>query len=277
MRFWVYGIDSASKAPRDPLFLEADSPEAAQAQARELGMQAEEVEPVQPRTDRAAPAPPVVSAPSGIRRLILPLAALLLLGAGVAIGWFAARRQTPASGPQADSVQRGPEPALEPVPEAAEAMRLAGFQEAFVYRWRGALLDGYVLLDTGRATERVPLDTEKLARAARVNQRAAERLEGAAPAGEAPLDPSRLRGLLVIAIRPKAAGATGHECIAAARVEAEGQGTSGSASGNLLSGQLPDLTGGGGGGRGGGHAFYKLNTAGGQQRELFKLQLRGRE
>ena len=49
MRFWVYGVDGTSKTPRDPLFLEADSAEATRAQALEFGMQAEEVEPVQPR------------------------------------------------------------------------------------------------------------------------------------------------------------------------------------------------------------------------------------
>jgi hypothetical protein len=200
----------------------------------------------------------------------------MLLGGGAALGWFAARREVPASGPKAGPAQQADGAALEPVPEAAEAMRLAGFQEAFVYRWRGALLDGQVLHDTAGGAERVPLDTEKLPRAARANQQAAERLKGAAPAGEAPLDPSRLRGLLVIAIRPKAAGTRGHECIAVARIEAEGQGTSGSAAGTLLSARLPDFSG-GGGGHGGGHASYKLNIPGGQERELFTLQLRGRE
>jgi hypothetical protein len=56
MQYWVYGVDSSSKQPRDPLFLEADSEDAARAQATAEGMQVEEVEPVQPRSE-VAPAP----------------------------------------------------------------------------------------------------------------------------------------------------------------------------------------------------------------------------
>jgi len=54
MRYWVYGVDGSSKQPRDPLFIEADSEEAARARATEEGMQVEEIEAVQPRS----PAPP---------------------------------------------------------------------------------------------------------------------------------------------------------------------------------------------------------------------------
>ena len=46
MRYRVYGLEIISKAPRGPLVVEADSEGAAPALAREQGMQAELVEPV---------------------------------------------------------------------------------------------------------------------------------------------------------------------------------------------------------------------------------------
>ena len=52
MRYRVYGLDGISKAPRGPLVVDADNEEAARALAREQGMQAEAVEPVD------APTPP---------------------------------------------------------------------------------------------------------------------------------------------------------------------------------------------------------------------------
>jgi hypothetical protein len=63
MRYWVYGVDGISREPRDPLFIEAATEEDARAQAKEMGMAAEEVEAVQPKAIQppasvgAAPAP----------------------------------------------------------------------------------------------------------------------------------------------------------------------------------------------------------------------------
>jgi hypothetical protein len=63
MRYWVYGLDNLSKQPREPLFLEAESLEAARAQATELGMQVEDIEPVEPRAAQAMPPSPPARAP----------------------------------------------------------------------------------------------------------------------------------------------------------------------------------------------------------------------
>jgi hypothetical protein len=63
MRFWVYGVDRTSKQPRDPLFLEADSEEAARAAASAEGMQVEEVEVVRPRAEPPPAPPPPVEPP----------------------------------------------------------------------------------------------------------------------------------------------------------------------------------------------------------------------
>jgi hypothetical protein len=51
MRYWVYGVDGVSKEPREPLFIEADSEEAARQQARDQGMEVAEIDPVQPRSE----------------------------------------------------------------------------------------------------------------------------------------------------------------------------------------------------------------------------------
>ena len=50
MRYWVYGVDGSTKAPRDPLFLEADTEEAVRKQAAEMGMQVDEIEVVEPHS-----------------------------------------------------------------------------------------------------------------------------------------------------------------------------------------------------------------------------------
>lgn len=61
MWYWVYGPDAATSAPRDPLFIEADSEETARIQARELGMRAEKCELAQPRPAPAEPPTPVAT------------------------------------------------------------------------------------------------------------------------------------------------------------------------------------------------------------------------
>lgn len=66
MRYWVYGVDGVSREPREPLFIEAASEEDARAQAKELGMAAEEVEAVQPKT--ASPAAPASGTPQQVSR-----------------------------------------------------------------------------------------------------------------------------------------------------------------------------------------------------------------
>ena len=91
---------------------------------------------------------------------------------------------------------------------------MAGFDHGLVYRWQGGLLDGHVLLDTPQGAERVSLNTETIA------QEAHEFLvsEAGERDGKARLDPARVSGMIVIAIRPKTTGTAGHECIVSIRV-----------------------------------------------------------
>ncbi len=226
-----------------------------------------------------------------MRKAILPIAGILLLGAGIVIGRFASPRETPEAEQKAasnkpddkalDIKKLDDSPALERVDEAEAALRLAGFEYAFVYRWRGSLLDGYILLDTPQGTERVAVNIVGMGQRAFANQQASERrAEQPVPQGKARIDPARSQGLIVIAIRPKVTGTAGHECIGGVQVMVEAEDERASekvGSINLFSGRLPDITGGiGNAGSGGGHAFWKLNVVGGKERELFQLRLHGR-
>jgi hypothetical protein len=156
----------------------------------------------------------------------------------------------------------GGRPALEQLDEAEHALRLAGFEKAFVYRWRGGLLDGHILLDTPKGTERVSLNTEQLAREAHQNVAARSNHPGQ-------LDLGRVQGLIVIAIRPKANGAAGHECIMTRSVTFDGEGTSATASTSTISGRLPDWA-----SLVQGNEECKLTLAEGGERDLFELRLR---
>lgn len=55
MQYWIYGLDAISREPREPMFLEADSEDAAREHATEIGMSVEEVELVQPRPRPSKP------------------------------------------------------------------------------------------------------------------------------------------------------------------------------------------------------------------------------
>jgi hypothetical protein len=201
-----------------------------------------------------------------MRKAILPIVGILLLGIGIALGWLTARRGTPDAEPKAPAGGLGGGPALEQVDEAEQALRLAGFQEAFVYRWRGGLLDGYALLDTAKGTERVSLNTEQQALDAHQVVVAQSK---EARGGPVQLDPARVRGLIVIAIRPKAKGATGHECIMQLSATFDGEDTSSTASTGVLSGRLPDWA-----SLVRGKEHCKLTLAEGGKRDLFELRLR---
>ncbi len=94
MRFWVYGVDVASKEPCDPLFLEAESETAARKLATEQGIQVEDVEAVQPRSSTAIMAAPPLREPGPILRFFLSenwlprlLIVVLRVLAGVAAIW----------------------------------------------------------------------------------------------------------------------------------------------------------------------------------------------
>jgi hypothetical protein len=94
MRFWVYGVDAASREPCDPLFLEADCEAAARKQATEQGILVEDVEAVQPRSSTAIMAPLPLREPGPILRFFLSenwlprlLIVVLRVLAGVAAIW----------------------------------------------------------------------------------------------------------------------------------------------------------------------------------------------
>src|SRR5262249_20392719 len=100
-----------------------------------------------------------------MRKILFPIliAGVALLCVGVAIGWFAARRAMPDSAQEASAGGVGRGPALAQIAEAEKALEMAGFERAFVHRWQGGLLDGYVLLDTPQGPKRMSLNTEKMA------------------------------------------------------------------------------------------------------------------
>ena len=197
---------------------------------------------------------------------------IALLMAGIAIGWFAAQRGMPDLAKDATRGGLSIAPALEQDATAEEVLRMAGFDHGFVYRWHGGLLDGYVLLDTPGGPQRMALDTGKFAQEA--NQflvfQAGER-----NGGEARLDPTQVRGVITIGIRPKAPGVAGRECLVNIRATVHRAGKSASAGTAVSSGQLPEFTS-FSGGTAPGKAFEKLTLADGGTRDLFDLRLRER-
>jgi len=155
-------------------------------------------------------------------------------------------------------------PALEQLADAEQALQLAGFEQAFVYRWQGGLLQGHVL-DSGQADARVPIDTEKMARSAfRIV---------AAEAGDADskaqFDPAQVSGMIVIAIRPKKDDSADRECIRAVRVRVEREGKVAELGTGLVAGRLPAFT-----GLVKGNHLCQLTLASGEKRDLFELRLR---
>ena len=187
-----------------------------------------------------------------MRKAIFPIVCLLLLGAGVAIGWFVGRRGTFESEQKETVKKTVNEAALERVNEAEDALRLAGFEYAFVYRWRGAALDGSLLVEKSGEPERVAL--------------------GPVPENPDQLYPS-FRGLVVIAIRPKVAGIAGQECLWAVMTTVEAKEGLMVASGTPSSGRLPELSGAFSGASSSGGAFHKLGLPGGKEWELIELTL----
>lgn len=216
-----------------------------------------------------------------MRKVILGIAGIFLLGAGFAVGWFAALREVSASGQKGAASTLGRGPALERVAQAEQALGQTGFAHAFVYRWQGALLDGYILLDTQEGTKRVSLNSEDLTRTALAGLASESREKGGnqqlpqrqpeerISRDKVQLDPARVRGLIVIAIRPKASGTPGQECIVNLSVTAEGESESWGASTAIISGRLPDFS---------SVAWVNgrcgLTLADGGARELFELRLR---
>jgi len=188
-----------------------------------------------------------------MRKTLLLIAGILLVGVGIGIGWFAARRAMPEMG-QKGGTSKVEEAAFEAVAEAEQVLRLAGFDQAFVYRWGGAALDGYVVVDTPQGTERKRLGPFP------------EKLE----------DPS-FRGLVVVAIRPKVAGVAGRECIWALMGERKTMNETLTSYTRPQSGRLPDWGGAGGSGHTSRHTSYMLELPGGQERELFNFELLKRE
>jgi hypothetical protein len=185
--------------------------------------------------------------------MLLPITGILLAGTGIAIGWFAARREMPDTGQKGDPNKVAEEAMLENDAQAEWVLRLAGFDEAFVYRWRGAALDGYVVVDTPQGTERKPL--------------------GPIPKNGAKVDPS-FRGLLVLAVRPKVAGVAGRECIWAWSTEEKTkEGITTKPYSRPQSVRLPDIETRGNGSNTSREAWQKLWLPGGKERELFNLKL----
>jgi hypothetical protein len=154
--------------------------------------------------------------------------------------------------------------ALEQVADAEKALQMAGFDQAWVYRWQGGLLEGHVL-DTAYEDGRVAIDTEEKARQAH-NIVVAEAANGD---GKAPFDPALASGMIVIAIRPKKDDSADRECIWAVSVRLEQAGKTAELGTRAVSARLPDFT-----ATVKANQLCELTLADGSKRNLFELRLR---
>src|SRR3954453_8747775 len=129
-----------------------------------------------------------------MRRAVFPIVGILLLGAGVAIGWFAARRGVSSS--EQNTTSSGPtsSPKFWSDDETAKAIRALGYDEAYLFRWQNSHVDGWVEVDGGGGPKRATFDTR---RASRPDEKPGR-----------PLEPGRLSGFVVLAMRklPSAQG-----------------------------------------------------------------------
>ena len=90
MRYRVFGRDAVSKEPRAPLFVEADSEEAARNAAASQGLEAEEIEPIGPRAAGTGNMPrrdvtPAQQSAYGFGTVLLVIGLLVFLGAFIAV------------------------------------------------------------------------------------------------------------------------------------------------------------------------------------------------
>jgi hypothetical protein len=112
---------------------------------------------------------------------------ILLLGVGVAVGWFAARRGMPTS--EQNTTSGGPtnSPKFWSDNEAAAAIKSLGYDQAYLFRWQSGHVDGWVEFNGEGGPNRVKFDTRQASR----------------PAGKpgGPLEPRRLSGFVVVAMR----------------------------------------------------------------------------
>jgi hypothetical protein len=155
------------------------------------------------------------------------------------------------------------EPLLE-VADAEKALQMAGFEQAWVYRWRGGFLEGHVL-DTERRDERAVITTEDTAR----NAYKLAAAMGDDAAAKAPFDPAQVSGMIIFAIRPKKVDAADHESIRAITVRVERAGKSAELGTGPITGRLPAYK-----SVVRGAQLGKLTLAGNVQRDLFDLRVR---
>jgi hypothetical protein len=169
-----------------------------------------------------------------MRSAILLFLGILLLSAGAAAGWLVARRGMPDAEPKPAPQEQGHPAVLESVDHAEQALRLAGFERAFVYRWEECQVDGTLHLDGPQGTGIVSLNTEPLCREAYRDYKASydsrlgvskkEIPTGTARKGPKSYEQMRVRGLIVIAIREAEGDATVRKCIAAISAEVKADG-----------------------------------------------------
>jgi hypothetical protein len=122
-----------------------------------------------------------------MRRAIFPIVGILLLGAGVAIGWFAARRGLPTC--EQNTTSSGPPGSAKfwEDDEAAKAIRSLGYDAAYLFRWQNGHVDGWVEFDGDGGPKRAISDTRPASRPGEKPSR--------------PLEPGRLSGFVVVAMR----------------------------------------------------------------------------
>jgi hypothetical protein len=116
-----------------------------------------------------------------MRGAILSIVGMLLLGAGVGVGWFASRHWAPASGENTSASAK-----FWSDEEAAKAIRSLGYDEAYLFRWQNSHITGWVELEGEDGPKRVDLDSRR-----------------ALDEQGQPLDGGRLSGFVVVAMRKR--------------------------------------------------------------------------
>jgi hypothetical protein len=119
-----------------------------------------------------------------MRGAILSIVGMLLLGAGVAVGWFASRHWAPASGENTVPTGSPANAKFWSDDEAAKAIRSLGYDEAYLFRWQNSHVTGWVELEGEDGPKHVDLDSRRA-----LDER-----------GQ-PLDGGRLSGFVVVAMR----------------------------------------------------------------------------
>lgn len=122
-----------------------------------------------------------------MRKAALYIMAMVLAGAGLAIGWFAGRYEITNSEQKLTPRELTTFPKFSSDGGAAKAIEALGYDVAYLYRWQSSHVDGWVEFDGEGGPNRFTFDTRQ---AKHPTEKPGELL-----------DPKRLSGFVVVAMR----------------------------------------------------------------------------